>query len=338
MIHSKYIYVIVIVAVIAILLFLYYFYTQMSTIKMSQQYVLERTLNLESDVTKIIDCNNSNPKIKRIDSPIMSISYDSDLIRGNESLKYTDITDNATRKIIDNIKKPKSSNTIKTNNTNNVNATSNVFDNKNNSDKLSSIKTSALLSEPSNKQKLTKKSVRAVNGSNNINRNINRNIKLVCSATTDNMQKSDDIFEVDSDTHVYPTRRVDKYFQEKNSRKRLCNDGSKANTIKSNSETKHKTDYKINSKPNSEINPKLNSEMNSEVVDFDLNKLVNGKKSDNETKEQQKYQTLLDGLTNIIKDEQSETYEEIELNHKVIKNISDTLKMTDDKDNTKKIK
>ncbi|BCS83050.1 hypothetical protein QLL95_gp1073 [Cotonvirus japonicus] len=96
MIKIKYL---IIIAAIIGLLVLYYFYSEISDVRKLLTSTYQKTLVLESKTIELDKKSNirldNNKKFSRTDSPILSITYNSDMVKknGNLSVKYADLTE-----------------------------------------------------------------------------------------------------------------------------------------------------------------------------------------------------------------------------------------------------
>ena len=122
MIETKYL---VIIGIIVCLLILYYFYDEISNLKKSFTPIYQKTMALEAKISGIeklsskfltpnianianVPDRNKKANLRKIDSPVFSISYNSDMIKnGNLSVKYTDLSDSDAHELLQNIDKTK---------------------------------------------------------------------------------------------------------------------------------------------------------------------------------------------------------------------------------------
>jgi len=107
MIESKYLIVIV---VIICLLVLYYFYDEISNLKKLFVPTYQKTMALEAKIMeldkKTIEINHKRalPSSRKIDSPALSITYNSDMVKnGNLSVKYADLSESEAKRLLHNI-------------------------------------------------------------------------------------------------------------------------------------------------------------------------------------------------------------------------------------------
>lgn len=107
MFKTKYI---IIIGIIICILLIYYFYGEISTIKKSLVPTYQKTMALEAkileleQVKKSLQSNKKNVG-KKIESPVYSISYQSDIVKtGISSMKYADISESEAKKLVQNIK------------------------------------------------------------------------------------------------------------------------------------------------------------------------------------------------------------------------------------------
>ena len=107
MIESKYLIVIV---VIICLLVLYYFYDEISNLKKLFVPTYQKTMALEAKIMeldkKTIEINQKRalPPSRKTDSPALSITYNSDMVKnGNLSVKYADLSESEAKRLLHNI-------------------------------------------------------------------------------------------------------------------------------------------------------------------------------------------------------------------------------------------
>src|SRR6056297_2891463 len=102
MISNKYL---MIICIIVALLVLYYFYDEISNVKKLFLPTYQKTMTLESKTMalekKINEIIISGKKSNKLDSPPMSITYHSDMVKnGNLSVRYSDLSDSEAQKIL----------------------------------------------------------------------------------------------------------------------------------------------------------------------------------------------------------------------------------------------
>ena len=118
MLEKKYI---IIITIVICLFILYYFYDEIASAKKMFMPTYQKTMaleariiNLEKKANKTTD--NGKKKPKKLDSPALSITYQSDMAKnGNLSAKYTDLSETEARELLKNIEN-KSNNKIKNDN------------------------------------------------------------------------------------------------------------------------------------------------------------------------------------------------------------------------------
>ena len=109
MFEKKYI---IIIGLIICLLVLYYFYDEISSVKKLFAPAYQKTMALEARLLNLEKkTNDPTPKrktVNKVDSPALSITYQSDMVKnGNLSVKYTDLSDTEAKELlkkIDNVK------------------------------------------------------------------------------------------------------------------------------------------------------------------------------------------------------------------------------------------
>lgn len=109
MIEKKYL---IMIGVIICLLLLYYFFDEIRNLKKSLLPTYQKTMALEAKVSllekKVIPPISDKRGSKRNDSPVFSISYQSDMIKNpNQSLRYDGISESEASKIKTSILGPK---------------------------------------------------------------------------------------------------------------------------------------------------------------------------------------------------------------------------------------
>ncbi|XWV26498.1 hypothetical protein QJ857_gp0571 [Tupanvirus soda lake] len=106
MIQTKYL---IIIGAIICLLVLYYFYDEISSVKKLFVPTYQKTMALEAKVLELEKKANEitqkkKPMIQKIDSPALSITYQSDMVKnGNLSVKYADLSDTEAKELLKHI-------------------------------------------------------------------------------------------------------------------------------------------------------------------------------------------------------------------------------------------
>ncbi len=135
MIQTKYI---IMIGVLICLLIIYYFYNEINSVKKLYMPTYRKTMDIEAKLIElqnnrqsyctrpVIQNQHQNQTKKQNDSPIFSITYQSDMVKnGNVSVKYAEVSDTEANKIIHNVKQnnlPQFENNTKSNiNINNKN-------------------------------------------------------------------------------------------------------------------------------------------------------------------------------------------------------------------------
>ncbi|XWV25238.1 mg394 protein [Tupanvirus deep ocean] len=106
MIQTKYL---IIIGAIICLLVLYYFYDEINSVKKLFVPTYQKTMALEAKVLELEKKANEitqkkKPMIQKIDSPALSITYQSDMVKnGNLSVKYADLSDTEAKELLKHI-------------------------------------------------------------------------------------------------------------------------------------------------------------------------------------------------------------------------------------------
>jgi hypothetical protein len=127
MIESKYI---IIISVIVCLLVLYYFYDEISSMKKLFLPTYQKTMTLEAKIAELekkitepippLPSPNKKP-IKKNDSPALSITYHSDMVKnGNSNVRYVDLSDTEGIELLKKIEESKKNPSKAISNKNNV--------------------------------------------------------------------------------------------------------------------------------------------------------------------------------------------------------------------------
>lgn len=110
MIQTKYL---IIIGVVICLIILYYFYDEIKNVKKLFTPAYQKTMALEAKVLELekitADLNSNKNFKKHNDSPALSITYHSDMIKknGNLSIKYADISETEAKELLKNIEENK---------------------------------------------------------------------------------------------------------------------------------------------------------------------------------------------------------------------------------------
>lgn len=107
MIEKKYL---IMIGVIICLLILYYFYDEIRNLKKSLLPTYQKTMALEIKVEELQKKTANMPTVfdkkSKNDSPVFSISYQSDMIKNPASVKYNEISETEAKRLKESIIKP----------------------------------------------------------------------------------------------------------------------------------------------------------------------------------------------------------------------------------------
>lgn len=113
MIETKYL---IMIGAVICLLIIYYLYDEISNVKKIVAPVYQKTMELEAKVLELEKKNLENvtikPIIQRNDSPALSITYRSDMVKnGNLSVQYADLSEMEANELLKNMEQNKSKST-----------------------------------------------------------------------------------------------------------------------------------------------------------------------------------------------------------------------------------
>lgn len=104
MIENKYL---IMIGIVVCLLILYYFYDEISNVKKLFAPTYQKTMALEAKIVEMDRrtsdlINRKRPREPRIDSPALSITYQSDMIKNNNlSARYCELTETEARRLLE---------------------------------------------------------------------------------------------------------------------------------------------------------------------------------------------------------------------------------------------